>query len=153
MNKITTQLRIIRRLVGWLTLSVGMAIATSQTANAWVLVNESLTAHNDIVTVNQGSNVPGIWYIFQFPWEILGGSQKACDGATSSCGGGEGLVLNVEISFYDISQAGTVKLYTRTADLRKINVAGKIVLKKDGYDWYANEYDSFPTESNIQYIW
>ena len=152
MNKITTKLRIIRRLVGWLTLSVGMAIATSQTANAWVLVNESLTAPNDIAIVNEGSNVPSFWHLFQFPWQMLGGSQKSCDGATNSCGGGEGLVLNVEISYYS-SQSGTVKSYTSTSDLRKINVAGKIVLKKDGYDWYANEYDLSPTESNIAYIW
>ena len=39
MNKITTKLRILMRLSVWVSISFGIAIATSQTANAWQAIN------------------------------------------------------------------------------------------------------------------
>ena len=39
MNKITTKFRTLGRLSVWVSISFGIAIATSQTANAWKAIN------------------------------------------------------------------------------------------------------------------
>lgn len=137
MKTLTSKIMTIKRLLGGLCLLVGIAIATSQTANAWQIQNN----------YEEGM---GIWcgncaffgFFYQKPvalHEIV-----YCDGAEAGCRGdsaadGYGAQLNIDYYGHFMENCSFV-----IPD--HIKPQGKIVFNKLSYTVWDNESDLFPTK-------
>ena len=95
MSKVTTKLRKLGRLLGWVSLSFGMAIATSQTASAWLAVNyiandvEFLNcAVIDCRLLDKGGRFDGMMRL---------GHIVSCGQNEARCGNSQGMDMHVAI--------------------------------------------------------
>ena len=103
MNKITTKFRTLGRLSVWVSISFGIAIATSQTANAWKAINN---IDNNVYFLNCWSNPIGIPYrgicpkpsrYISYDGEMALGHTLSCGQDQTSCGAGQGQDIYVEV--------------------------------------------------------
>ena len=95
MNKITTKLRKLGRLLGWVSLSFGMAIATSQTASAWLAVNYIA---NDVLFLNCADiNCSSLDKGGRFDGMMRLGHIVSCGQNEARCGKSQGMDMHVAI--------------------------------------------------------
>jgi hypothetical protein len=95
MNKITTKLRIIKRLVCWLTLSVAIALANSQTAHAWLAVNQ---VADNVLFLAGGSlycNATDYFGCNSHDESMALGHTRSCGQDQTECGAGQGQDLSL----------------------------------------------------------
>ena len=93
MNKITTKLRTIGRLLGWVSLSFGIVIAMSQMANAFIIVNR-----NEGQSQVWWDKNPNDWFgkVF-YDGKQEFGHHIWCGGTDKKCGSGKGIDLQIVI--------------------------------------------------------
>ena len=130
----------IKRLLGWLCLLVGIAIATSQTANAWQIQNNFL----DGITIDCGNCGSFIRFSQK---DVKLGEIVYCDGAEEGCRGdtaadGYGALVIIYLYAKNPSQPGCIM---EIPD--HIKPQGKIVFNANSYSVYNNEFDFFPTKT------
>ena len=102
MNKITTKFRTLGRLSVWVSISFGIAIATSQTANAWQAINN---IDNNVYFLNCSSyfaNMTGAHchndrHIESYDGEMALGHVLSCGQYQKECGAGQGQDIYVAV--------------------------------------------------------
>ena len=99
MNKITTKLRTLGRLSVWVSISFGIAIATSQTANAWKAINN--IDDNIYITRRTDSG----YAEFNHDGELALGHTVSCGQDSNWCGSGKGQDI-----FVTVPLVGAVRL-------------------------------------------
>ena len=98
MNKITTKFRTLGRLSVWVSISFGIAIATSQTANAWEAINNIdnnvyfLTCSTDNIKHGVCANS-----YMDHDGEMALGHVLSCGQDQEECGAGQGQDIYVEV--------------------------------------------------------
>ena len=106
MNKITTKFRTLGRLSVWVSISFGIAIATSQTANAWQAINNIdnnvyfLTCSSIFPTSYNGSLCYNTDYFTgyeDYDGEMALGHTLSCGQDQKKCGAGHGQDLFVAV--------------------------------------------------------
>ena len=133
----------IKRLLGGLCLLVGIAIATSQTANAWQIQNN----YQDGIHIYCG-NCTTFGNFSQKDVKL--GEIVYCDGAEEGCKGQSAADGRAAITVATGgSGSGACIGYFEIPDL--INPQGKIVFNASSYTVYDNEMDVSPAVSNQQY--
>ena len=132
----------IKRLLGGLCLLVGIAIATSQTANAWQIQNN----YQDEVSmycINCG------WF-GEFDQQYVPLKDIVyCDGAEEGCRGPAEDGYAAHIIMYSSTIVGDYSGYMAIIDY--INPQGKIVFNSTSYAVYYNESDTIPSKPHQPY--
>ena len=101
MNKITTKLRTLGRLSVWVSISFGIAIATSQTANAWQAIN-NIDYNVYFLTCSKSALLPeqtcpnANTYEF-YDGEMALGHTLSCGQDLTKCGAGHGQDIFVAV--------------------------------------------------------
>ena len=92
MNKITTKFRTLGRLLGWVSISFGIAIAMSQMANAWIVENNN-PAQSQVW--RERGEVSMDWDYYDGKQEF--GHRLYCGGNEEICGLGKGIDATIAI--------------------------------------------------------